>query len=521
MIFRKPYAFLIKNFRKIHIAILAAWLFIYFKVNDITSFVSEFIGFGTYSSSLESFSSKVGILFYLVVIFIIVSSLLLLILLKRKDKPWKVYLIYIFEYVLLLFAVIFLSGFFSSYTINTNVSGVLIYRDMLNISKYLQYVVLVFLVIRVLGIDLKKFNFKNDEEFLELSSDDREEFEISFDFDKNSIKRGFNRFKRNFNYFYREHKFICDIFMIGCFVFLIGYSYYYFGIVHKSYKQGKTFNSGIYSITVNDSYVTNKDYAGNSIEKGYKFVIVKVSIKNNYNKTVEPNLDRFHLVNKNTERSYSSFYNSYFKDLGDGADDAIKINTGKEKYVYLVYRVKGDLDNKKFVLYYQELGGKLRSYLRKIKLNIQDVSEIKDVGEYNKGDKIDFSYVSGTKKKITITDSAIQSSFAYHRYYCPTSSMCGVYDENLTAEEGKLLLKISFASSDFEGEDFIDFSSSYGKIKYIDNKGKTQYASIKNAIKTNYQGKEIFISSDADVLNSEKIWIEYILRNKRYVLRIK
>ena len=148
MIFRKPYAFLIKNFRKIHIAILAAWLFIYFKVNDITGFVSEFIGFGTYSSSLESFSSKVGILFYLAVIFIIVSSLLLLILLKRKDKPWKVYLIYIFEYVLLLFAVIFLSGFFSSYTINTNVSGVLIYRDMLNISKYLQYVVLVFLVLR-------------------------------------------------------------------------------------------------------------------------------------------------------------------------------------------------------------------------------------------------------------------------------------------------------------------------------------------------------------------------------------
>ena len=43
MIFRKPYAFLIKNFKKIHIVVLLLCVFVYFKVNSIMKFVKEFI----------------------------------------------------------------------------------------------------------------------------------------------------------------------------------------------------------------------------------------------------------------------------------------------------------------------------------------------------------------------------------------------------------------------------------------------------------------------------------------------
>lgn len=521
MVFKKPYAFLIKHFRKIHIALLLTWIYLYLKVSDIARFVRDFITLGSYSNTLESFSSKVGVLFYIAVIFIVISSIFLMLLLKRKGKPWKVYLIYIAEYFFLLITIIMLSNFFSSYSLKTAASGVLIYRDMLNICNYLQYLILVFLIIRILGLDRKSLNFKNDEEYLELSSEDKEEFEISFDFDRNSIKRTLNRLKRNVTYFYKEHKFICDILLTIFLVTSIGYTYYYFGIVHRSYKQGDTFTAGIYNINIEDAYITNKDLAGNSIEKGYNFVIVSLKIKNNSQKEVQPNLNRFHLMNKNTEKSHSIYYNTYFKDLGTGADSKTTIGSGKEKTLYIVYKVKNDLNKDRFVLYYQELGGKLRSYLRKIKLNIKDVSEIKDIGEYNLNDTITFEYIRGEQKKIEITESAIGKNAIYNRYYCPSDTVCGVYEQNLEAKPQKSILKLSFASSDFEGEEFIDFSSSYGKIKYIDNNGKIGYKEIKNAIDTNYQGKEIFISTDEEVLNAEKIWIEYTLRNKKYTLKIK
>ena len=43
MIIRKPYAFLIKNFKKIHIALLILGLFVGYKLFDVTSFVNEFM----------------------------------------------------------------------------------------------------------------------------------------------------------------------------------------------------------------------------------------------------------------------------------------------------------------------------------------------------------------------------------------------------------------------------------------------------------------------------------------------
>ena len=43
MIIRKPYAFLIKNFRKIHILLLAISLFVAYKLFDVTRFINDFM----------------------------------------------------------------------------------------------------------------------------------------------------------------------------------------------------------------------------------------------------------------------------------------------------------------------------------------------------------------------------------------------------------------------------------------------------------------------------------------------
>ena len=48
MIIRKPYAFLIKNFKKIHIALLILGIYVGYKLLDVITFVNEFMKFGTY-----------------------------------------------------------------------------------------------------------------------------------------------------------------------------------------------------------------------------------------------------------------------------------------------------------------------------------------------------------------------------------------------------------------------------------------------------------------------------------------
>lgn len=520
MIFRKPYAFFIKNFRRIHIVILFLCIFVYLKLNNIFSFIQDYINFGVYSSGLEPFSSKTGFFFYLSLLVIIIASGLLIILLRRKEKPWKIYLLYIGEYLFLLSGVILVSRYFSSYSVETSVSGVLIYRDMLRICKYLQYPIFILLLIRILGIDLKKFNFSKDEEFLELSNEDQEEFEVSFEFDRESIRRAFRRLRRNLNYFYREHQFFVRIFVVGCVLLIAGYSYYYFGIVHKSYKQGEAFHTGLYQITIEDSYITNKDFAGNIIEDKNNFVVMVMKIKNLSDDTLEPNLSRFHLMNRSSDKTYTMYYNTYFTDIGQPVEAKMQLRSNQEKEFYLVFKVSDELNPKQFVLYYQELGGKIGNYLRKIKLTLRDLSNIKEVGTYSKGDSITFQYVS-EKKKIQVTDIEFSQSFPYLRYYCTSDVTCSVHTENLVAKDGKTILKVSFASSDFEGEDFIDFSTSYGRIKYIDNSGETKYADISDAIGMEYQGKEVYLSVDSEIVQSQEIFIIYTLRDKRYSLKIK
>ena len=48
MIIRKPYAFLIKHFKKIHVFLLILGIFVTYKLIKISGFVNEFMRLGTY-----------------------------------------------------------------------------------------------------------------------------------------------------------------------------------------------------------------------------------------------------------------------------------------------------------------------------------------------------------------------------------------------------------------------------------------------------------------------------------------
>lgn len=517
MVFRKPYAFLIKNFRKIHILMLFFWAFIYYKIFLLKDFVKEFISFGTYNSNLENISSKINFLFYFVVVLMILISISLMILLRYKKKPWKLYLLIIFEYIFLFYASFSTVSFFKTYDPIQPVSSIFLDRDLLNISSWIQYGILIILLLRITGLDLKKFGFNNDKEFLELNSSDREEFEINIEFDKHSITRKYNLIKRKLHYFYEEHKFIVRIAITGVVVIIAGYSYYYFAVVNKSYIQGETYNWNHYSITVENAYTTNKDSTGNVIEKNSKFVLLKIKIKNNSSSDLKPDFSRYHLMNTSVHRTPTIFYDNNFKDLGNLISDDNLLNAGTEKEFVLVYKVPNKLKDDKFVLYFQEYNGRNDTYLRKIKLKIDNVSDIKKEKVYNLNDNINII----DDKYVAFDSVNIAQEMTYNKYSCTEGNKCNIVEKKITAQNGKKIIKISFASSDYEGKEFIDFSCKYGKIKYVDNNGKVGYYNINNLINTDYEGKEIFIDVTDQILESKEIYINYVIRNNEYSIKIK
>ena len=176
MIIRKPYAFLIKHFRKIHIFLLMLCGYIYYINMSVRSFIVDFISLGTYDSYLEPISKYINFWSFISLIFIIGSCLGLLILLKHKNKPWKLYLLPILEYSFLFVLYILIINYFNSYTGDfSSTATIRAIRDLIVMASVFQYPILLIILIRIFGVDLNKFNFKADQEYLELDSDDREE----------------------------------------------------------------------------------------------------------------------------------------------------------------------------------------------------------------------------------------------------------------------------------------------------------------------------------------------------------
>jgi len=516
MIFRKPYAFLIKNFRKIHLLLILLCAYIFYKHLQVYNFVKEYVELESYSVFLESIDRYTNLLSYLAILAVIAISVLLLITLRRKEKPWKLYLVVIGEYTLMLFAFVMTTNFFHTYNDSTAVTEILMVRDLLMLSSFAQYAVFIILFIRLTGLDLNKFSFQTDQEYLEMDSSDREEVEVSIEIDKHTIIRTFRKLKRNLAYFYLEHKFILNTLFAICFVSLIGYGYYYFGIVHKSYKEGQVFSASAYNIMIKNAYVSDKDFRGEKLD-GDNYVILDLKVQNNGPKRTM-STDRFHLINRNYDILSNNLYDSEFKDLGTPYSKR-EFQSGKTYDFLLIFKVDKKLDTKKFNLYYQEYLNMDQTYLRKIKLNLTDLRTIERSPSVQLGVEQEM-LVRNKKKTVSIDRYEIGTQFDY-RYYACNNGGCMYQTQPLLASSGKKILKLDFSSTDFTGEEFVDFSVNYGRIKYKDHKGKMKEIPVKNALDRDAMNKSLYLLVPEEVENSGSITLELTVRNHCYVFKLR
>ena len=514
MIIRKPYAFLIKNFKKIHIFLLILSIYVAYKLIGVSNFINEFMRLGTYDLFKDPITNHITWLTTIAIFLLIIGSAAILFLLNHKKKPWKLYLVPVIEYFALLLVLSMIKSFFNNYTSDVATTDLRLSRDLLMIFIVLQLPVIGIYAMRVFGLDIKKFNFNIDQEFLELSEEDREEIEIGINIDKDSILRGYKRFKRNLNYFYQEHKGVCKV-IIALIVVIGGFLIYKSVFVtHKSYKEGEYYNVNGYSFKVNKTYFTDKDYTGNIITNKSNFVIVDLSIKNN-SEPREVYLENFHLKNATDDYiTTRKVFAKEFQDLGNTLDKTKTLKRNEEIDCIVIYKVNKNLDKNRFVLYFQESSG----YLRKIKLNVNDVSKIEDK-KLSLGSELDLGFKTNNDT-ISFDDYDIRESDSYTTRNCNVEN-CS-YDRNDFSISGdNRILKIDFASDTWEAKNMIDFLTQYGKLIYKDSNDKVGTLDIVNPISKVYYGKTVFLKVPASLEDAKEISIDLIIRNKHYVYKLK
>ena len=215
MIIRKPYAFLIKYFKVIHIGIFFFILYLLIRSRNIYIFFRDYLQTGTYTYINNMAISYVNTLMIIISIVLIAVYLLIFFLMKQKEKKILYYLLgIIFYFLSFVLFIVFLGAFNNlEYTSFSN-QTIVLYRDFALILYYFNYFFLIIAFIRGFGFNVKKFNFEKDLKQLEISEEDREEIEVGSSLDFENVGNFVRRRKRNFMYYIKENSYILIVFLV-------------------------------------------------------------------------------------------------------------------------------------------------------------------------------------------------------------------------------------------------------------------------------------------------------------------
>ncbi|MEG2251054.1 MAG: hypothetical protein RSD09_05740, partial [Bacilli bacterium] len=99
MIFRKPYAFLIKNFKLIHVIITICMAYLLYKTYSFNHFISEYMKTNMLSLGRGSADEVINKLMFTLPIILVLFSVVMLITMIKKEKPKTFYIFTIITFI--------------------------------------------------------------------------------------------------------------------------------------------------------------------------------------------------------------------------------------------------------------------------------------------------------------------------------------------------------------------------------------------------------------------------------------
>lgn len=535
MILKKPYAFLIKHFRTIHVILTILAIFICYKCGKIVGFFNEYIA-NNYSVTVTDtlISDYFGAFLYISVVLVIIALIVIIVILNVKKKPSKTYILGTIYYFILLIFLIFAAFLFKGLSTELwPTANARTYRDIAQLVYYPGFIFIIIVGIRALGFNVKQFNFKNDLKELEITEADSEEIEVNINFDTYKAKRLLRRLKRELAYYFKENKLLI---IIIC-VILLGVGAYYgyrsYEKVNFNYNENDIFGYNNLSLNVKESMISNIGEKGNILYPDKYFVVIKLYIRNN-NKNADIELDYNNLKLYYGEKfSYPSLdLGTYFKDYGDPFSGA-KIKAGDEKTVIIPYMIDKAYKDSEFLLtLYLGSSTKKDEFLAKtanVKLKPAILDDLIVVREANLNDVISFASTAIGESSITIKNALFNTRYEYnyescYNDYCRTYTDVVVADNTYLNRQALVVmdyeLNLDKNTSSYKNINGIaTFSNSFMQLEYKYN-DNYKISDIEYVTPPKLKNK-IVLQAPGEVLNSSEVNLLITIRNKRYSIKLK
>lgn len=536
MILRKPYAFLIKHFRLIHLLLTLPLIYIVWKTHIVVNFFNEYVSNGyTYQTGSDISGLYINWVLFLSIFVIVAAIISIYYLLRYKEKPVKMYVTMMIYYIVLFGMLIWYSGIISGMAKEVlTAKSARLYRDISLLIYIPQYIFIVFTSLRAIGFNIKKFNFQSDLKELQITSEDNEEVEVGFGFDTYKTKRFFRRYKREFSYYLVENKLIISaILIITIFSSLIIF-YKTRNNYNLTYSQNTSFNHQMFTVNIEDSIISNLSYKGNKIDDKYYYLVLKTYVKNNSTQSIKLDYDNFEVrlgdktLKPVLDRStyFLDYANPYYGDY---------LKTGEEKEIALVYKLEKDQIKKSFKLRllssYNAKKQKLITKYAIVNLTPVILDEINNVSTSNINTKVMLNNTNVGNTILTIKSFEIGKSYIYEYTQCYTENNCKVIKDiaNIDYTKGSGTSTLLVLDYDYD----LDKETVYGKSSKNDLNFFTDFVTVKAGIKGEYReydtinvtpknlSDKLILQVKGDITNADDVDLQVTVRNKRYIINLK
>ena len=509
MIIRKPYAFLIKNFRLISFIMLLVSSYIFYRTTIAYDFFNEYATTRQFIESATLISDTIPFSIILFSGILIIASISIAVLFKKKDKPTLFYYVSIIYYFLFIIVCFISRGMIGEIVydgIDPRIARLV--RDVWFIGMILQVPVIVVSLVRTLGFDIKKFNFGEDLQELKISDDDNEEIEVSTRFDADKVKMRAAMQREELKSFFYENKFIIILILV-LLVVVIPTTFIARSIVsNKRYAINEVIDLKNFNLKITGAYTTKRDYKGNTLFKGdSSYLIVSFNIENFKEEKRGINLNNLRLeVNENIYIPKTIYYES-FKDIGKGYTD-YKIGKGSKDYIAVYVINDKELENEMIIRYADSLTVKNEKvnakYYRTI-INVQNIDINRTKVNRKVGDELVIDY-NEFDLKYKVLNYELGEDFSY--------DVNGKTKYIINNTGYVLALNYEFTSDSISFENFVN---DYVIVKYKYN--NCYYTEKINVLA--YRENKIYFAVTESMKDASEINMIINVRNTEYVYKIK
>ena len=534
MILKKPYAFLIKHFKKIHLILAITMGYMAYKTFTIYSFFRESASHNYYAVlAYEERNLYVNVLVLLLIILIIGALTAILYLLSHKKKPRKFYIYSIIFYVALFVYYLILNKVFKGLVNSTiDMQAIRAYQDISFIVIIPQAALVIYSLLTATGITMKKFNFAADLRELEVNESDNEEVEVNINFEGYKTKRNIRRTIREFKYYVSENRFViaCILVVLGG---LLGYS-----IIRAIIKKGSSMIANQaainnkFTIRVEDSIISNLKPSGDVIDGKY-YLVVKINIKNITKTNVALDYSNYHLTYKKKNITPTLQASQYFYDFGmPYLGDELKPN--EERTIALAFEIpKSDIKSNFLLKVYKgstTTEKKLKANYNDVKLNPKLQMDLGDASRVKMGEELSFANSNVGNTTVKVKGYEFAGSYKYTYEICDEDICVPKTDiitpNYLESNKSSYLLIIDYEFNldkstvygNYSG-DFKSFVTDFMKVRYVKN-GQTFYSNAVSRTTEYIKDKDI-IQVDRDVASADEIQLVFTVRNRNHIIILK